>query len=139
MFTDTDSNSNSTNGRVDEFAASSLLQQGPGHSASAMFVKPGKDSLELLMRTVLEDDRQATAVVLLYSKCKKYNFQRGIDDLMAWMAAKCSVKGRSTLLALQAETQILAPSLLNGSGHDQIKKRGRREERDQDNDGDRRR
>ena len=110
---------NGTKEKFHDFAAAGLLQQGPGHSSSAMFIKPGNDSLELLMRTVFENDQQATAVVLLYSKCKKYKYQRGIDDLMALMAAKCSVKGRSTLLALQAETQILAPSLLGGAGKDQ--------------------
>jgi len=106
-------------GKFHDFAAASLLQQGPGHSSSAMFIKPGNDSLELLMRTVFQNEEQATSVVLLYSKCKKYGYQRGIDDLMALMASKCSVKGRSTLLALQAETQILAPSLLGGAGKDQ--------------------
>lgn len=95
----------------DRLAAHDLIHaMGSGNSAHT-FVKPGKDTLELLMRTVFDTERQARQVVLLYSKCVKYQFEEGLADLRALLAAKCSVKGRSRFEALMAEIKVLAPSL----------------------------
>lgn len=97
-----------------KLAGEGLIHMGGSHHSSEIFVNPGKraDPLELLMRTVFKNDKQATGAVLLYSKCKKFKFQRGIDDLMALCAARCSVDGRSTALALMAETGAVAPGVL---------------------------
>lgn len=109
-------------------ASSDLLHVFPSAGKSRIFVNPGKDVLELLMRTVFKDDREATAAVMLFSKCQKYGFQRGLGDLKAWLAAKCSVQGRSTAMALMAETGVVAPSVLQASGN-KMMKRGVKNER----------
>ena len=83
-----------------------------GHNPAKVFTEPGDEALDLFMRTVFKDEKQATAAILLYSKCKKYKFQRGIDDLMALCAAKCSIEGRSTAMALMAQTNVVAPGYL---------------------------
>ena len=85
-----------------------------GHNPAKVFTEPGDDAIELLMRTVFKDEKQATAAILLYSKCKKYGFQRGIDDLRALCAARCSIQGRSSAMALQALTGVVAPGYLEG-------------------------
>ena len=103
-----------TKGPNKALAAADLIHMGGSHRSTEIFVNPGKrtDPLELLMRTVFKNEKQAIAAVLLYSKCAKYGFQRGIDDLMALCAAKCSIDGRSTALALMAETGAVAPGVL---------------------------
>lgn len=117
-----------------QVASSDLLHVFPSAGKSRIFVNPGKDVLELLMRTVFKDDREATAAVMLFSKCQKYNFQRGMDDLKAWLAAKCSVQGRSTAMALMAETGVVAPSVLQASSKQM--KRGVANERNERESGD---
>ena len=99
-------------------AAEGLIHaMGQGNKAYT-FVKPGDNTLELLMRTVFDTEKQARQVVLLYSKLVKYGFTEGLEDLKALLAAKCSVKGRSRMEALMAEIQVLAPSLYNGVAMD---------------------
>jgi|GEM_PF-2117208 len=85
-----------------------------GNNPSKVFTEPGDDLEELLMRTVFRDQKQATATILLYSKCKKFNFQRGLDDLRAFCSALCSIEGRSTAMALQGVTGVVAPGYLEG-------------------------
>jgi hypothetical protein len=98
----------------DKLAAENLLHTFTPGSRSRVFVNPGKgEVLELLMRTVFRNEQQAVAAVLLYDKCVKYAFQRGQDDLKSLLAARCSVEGRSTALALMAETGVVAPSVLS--------------------------
>lgn len=126
MTTDTRNNSN---GRV---AAEDLLHTMSPGNRSRIFVSPGKDTLELLMRTVFKDESQAAAAVLLYDKCVKYNFARGLDDLRAYLAAKCSLQGRSTALALMAETGVVAPGVL--SDDKTIKKAWQRNKQKPDTD-----
>jgi len=109
-----------------KLAAEDLLHTFGGHSRTRVFVTPGKDVLELLMRTVFDSKEQAVAAVLLYDKCQRFNFVRGLDDLKAYLAAMCSVQGRSTALALMAETGVVAPGILAKDLVDQraLKKKG---------------
>ncbi len=109
-----------------KLAAEDLLQTFGSHSKTRVFVSPGKDLLELLMRTVFKNEEQAVAAVLLYDKCQRFNFTRGLDDLKAYLAAMCSVQGRSTSLALMAETGVVAPGILAKDLFDQraLKKKG---------------
>ena len=97
-------------------AAEDLLHTFGGGSKTRVFVSPGKDVLELLMRTVFQDEHQAVAAVILYDKCQRYGLKRGIEDLKACLAARCSIQGRSTALALMAETGVLAPGVLAKNG-----------------------
>lgn len=99
-----------TDGKV---AAEDLLTTYGGGSKTRPFISPGKDVLELLMRTNFRDDDQAVAAVLLYDKCLRYDLELGLEDLKAYLAAKCSVQGRSTLLALMASTGVIAPGMLS--------------------------
>jgi hypothetical protein len=96
----------------DRLAAEELLHTFGGGSKTRIFVSPGKDLLELLMRTVFDNREQMVAAIMLYDKCRRFNFQRGMDDLKAFLAAQCSVQGRSTALALMAETGVLATGIL---------------------------
>ena len=93
-------------------AAEDLLHSFGGGSKTRVFVSPGKDVLELLMRTVFQDEHQAVAAVVLYDKCQRYGLKRSMEDLKAFLAARCSIQGRSTALALMAETGIIAPGVL---------------------------
>lgn len=97
------------NGKV---AAEDLLTTLGTGNKTYIFVNPGKNILELMMRTYFKDEDQAMAAVMLFEKCEEFNLQQGQDDLMALLAARCSVKGRSTHLALMAETGVLAPGVL---------------------------
>jgi len=97
-------------------AAEDLLHTFGGGSNTRVFVSPGKDVLELLMRTVFQDEHQAVAAVILYDKCQRYKLERGMEDLKAFLAAKCSIQGRSTALALMAETGVVAPGVLVKNG-----------------------
>ncbi len=120
-------------------AAQDLIHPSMGGGDKAhTFVKPGKDALELLMRTVFITERQAKQFVMLYSKLVKYGFDDGINDLRALMAAKCSVGGRSRIEALMAAIEVLAPSLYTGSmkadGLKNMKNQRQREPK-QENDG----
>jgi len=118
----------SSNGKL---AVEELLHVMPGHSRSRIFVSPGKDVLELLMRTNFKDDKEANTAVLLFSKCMKYSHTRGLEDLKAWLAAKCSIKGRSTNLALMAETGVVAPSILRDGANTFTKTRGGKKEEEE--------
>lgn len=110
-------------------AAEDLLHTFGGGSKTRVFVSPGKDVLELLMRTVFQDEHQAVAAVILYDKCQRYKLKRGMEDLKAFLAAKCSIQGRSTNLALMAETGIIAPGVL-AKDHDLrvLKRKGKTEQ-----------
>lgn len=101
-----------TSGDGSRLAAEDLLHSFGGGSKTRVFVSPGKDVLELLMRTVFQDEHQAVAAVILFDKCQRYGLKRGMEDLKAFLAAKCSIQGRSTALALMAETGIIAPGVL---------------------------
>ncbi len=110
-------------------AAEDLLHTMGGGSKTRVFVSPGKDVLELLMRTVFHDEHQAVSAVMLYDKCQHYKLTRGMEDLKALLAAKCSIQGRSTNLALMAECGIIAPGVL-AKDHDLrvLKRKGKGEQ-----------
>lgn len=114
-----------------KLAEEGLLHTFGGGSKTRVFVSPGKDTLELAMRTVFDDDRQLMATVMLYNKCIRFNIERGIEDLKVLMAMKCSKQGRSTALALMAETGILAPGVLvKGGDQHTLKRKGRQRDED---------
>jgi len=113
-----------------KLAVEGLLHSFGSGSKTRVFVSPGKEVLELLMRTVFQDERQAMAAVMLYDKCLRYNHRRGIEDLKALLAARCSIQGRSTALALMAETGLIAPGVLAKDGDPRILKRKMRQKDD---------
>lgn len=110
----------------DRMAAEDLLHTFGGGSKTRVFVSPGKDVLELFMRTVFDNREQMVAAIMLYDKCRRFNFQRGLDDLKAFLAAQCSVQGRSSALALMAETGVVVPGLFTKEHIDMktLKKKG---------------
>jgi len=114
-----------------KLAVEGLLHTFGGGSKTRVFVSPGKEVLELLMRTVFHDERQAMNAVMLYDKCLRYNHRRGIEDLKALLAARCSIQGRSTALALMAEIGILSPGVLV-KGEDQRTLKRKVRQRDDD-------
>jgi len=98
-----------------KIAAQSLLHMMPGGSRSGeVFIKPAADLMDALKATVFKTPEQAIDAVLLASKCEKYKFKRGIEDLKRLCTALCSVDGRSTSFALMGETQVIAPEVLGG-------------------------
>lgn len=114
-----------------KLAAENLIHNFGGGSKTRIFVSPGKEILELLMRTVFLDERQAMSAVMLYDKCLRYNHRRGIEDLKALLAARCSIQGRSTALALMAEIGILSPGVLAKDGDLRaLKRKGRQRDDD---------
>jgi len=118
----------SGNGKL---AEEGLLNTFGGGSKTRVFVSPGKDILELAMRTVFDDDRQIMAAVMLYNKCHRFGIDRGLEDLKVLMAMKCSKQGRSTALALMAEIGILSPGVLTkGDDMRTLKRKGRQRDDD---------
>jgi len=96
------------------------------------FVHPGKNSQELLMRTILKDRREANAVVLLRAKFQEFEMTTAEDEEMLkdLLAALCSIGGISRKELLMCITQIVAPSLY-GQKWQPNKKDGREREREE--------
>lgn len=69
-------------------------------SAIKELVHPGKDVIELLMRTVLSDVNEARDLALTLQKCKEFRMEKEMDLLLFLLAARTSVggKARSELL-----------------------------------------
>lgn len=103
-----------------------------GSGRADIFVEPG-DSIEaLFMRSNFTDERAAAAHVLLYDQLREFNVVEGIETLKVHIAAKCSIKGRSRLEALQAQTDCVVPSFFGGAGKAAVVRGGRsRDERDE--------
>jgi len=106
-----------------KLATEDLIHTFGGGSKTRVFVSPGKDTLELAMRTVFDDERQLMAAVVLYHKCRRFGIERGIEDLKVLMAMRCSKQGRSTAFALMAETGLIAAGVLAKDGDQRILKR----------------
>lgn len=80
-------------------------------------VHPGKDPLELLMRTVLKDPAEANDAVMFLHKLKKFDLLEEYRELiLGWLASRVAIKGVGRLDYLQASIGILAPVLRAGYG-----------------------
>src|SRR4030042_6326111 len=55
------------------------------------FVHPGDDVKQLLMRTFIKNERQATAVARYLSLCREFNYKRGEEKVLLKLAANCSI------------------------------------------------
>lgn len=66
------------------------------------FVNPGDNPLQLLMRTYLFSDQEINAAALFLYKCEKIHWKEGKELLLAKLAGRRSLGGRSMaeLLAL---------------------------------------
>lgn len=112
----TDDIQSSNNGQRPILASDRLITTVGGTNYASIFVRPGQNTEDLLMRTFLRDERQAIHYVRFLSKCNKYGFERGKQDLRNLAAAKCSIQGRSTAFALMGIVQAISPeALLNFS------------------------
>lgn len=86
-------------------------------NAAKLLVEPGKDALELIMRTVLKDENEANDAVMFYHKLKKFDLlSEYLETLLAWLASRVAIKGLARLDFLQANVGILAPQLRTGYG-----------------------
>lgn len=71
-------------------------------SAYRELTHPGKDVLELLMRTTFDTEDEINAAVLYYHKCEEFKDEDGKRLLLSKLAAKPSLAGRSRDQLLQA-------------------------------------
>jgi len=95
----------------------SLLQPHEQPNAFKDFTTPADNPRAMLMRTVFEDEKKATACALLLHYYDLFDMGDDCAQLVLdKQAAMCSVKGRSTILLLFAITGIVAPSLLSKIG-----------------------
>lgn len=114
-----------------QIAEDTLIQHGFNSGMSAeLFVDPGakpsENPLKLFMRTFIVSRDEAIAIARLYSKAQRFHNQMAIDDLIAFLALKASIDGRSTTYALQAFVNAVSPETLQQlSGTSQTKKGGR--------------
>lgn len=98
----------------------SLLQgQQSGHLAKDL-IHPGKDVVEMLMRTFLLDVNEARDVALTLAKCDEFEMEEEKRLILYLLAARTSVHGRGRLEYLQGMTGILAMPWFGykGKGYD---------------------
>jgi hypothetical protein len=68
-------------------------------------VHPGKDALEISMRTVLKNVDEAKVIMQLISWCREFDFEEGLKDIMTQLALYNSVGGYARDQFIQAITQ----------------------------------
>jgi len=73
-------------------------------SAFKELTHPGKDVLELLMRTTFDSEDEINAAILYYHKCEEFRDEDGKRLLLSKLAAKPSLGGKSRDQLLQALT-----------------------------------
>lgn len=73
-------------------------------SAIKMFVDPGENIDDLLMRAEFADDEQAMAAVRHAAKCADFHDKVGTDELHHAIAARVSIKGRRVDILLKGVT-----------------------------------
>jgi len=101
-----------------EIAEDKLLKQDFGGSGVSpeLFVSPGRDvnddPLKLFMRTFIVSRDEAVAIARLYSKAVRTGCDMAVKDLIAFLALKAAIGGRSTLFCLQGMTNAISPEVL---------------------------
>lgn len=104
-----------------------LVQPHISQSGNKDYIEAGKNILDLLMRTDLIDENEATQVGEIISFCEEFGLQKPMRKIYYILAARCSIKMRARLQKLQADTGIISPQM-NGYRGKVIGRRQREEE-----------
>ncbi len=80
-------------------------------SAMKELVDPGKDVVDLFMRTAFKNQQEQRAAVLFLHKCNKYDIKKGKDLLLSYLASAPSVGGERAKMLLMAITGYLDPKM----------------------------
>lgn len=103
---------------IDSVRPDTVLGHPNDQNIAKEFVRPGKEILELLMRTVLEDINEANWVAEAIEWCEEF-CPKKVALVQRILALRTSIKGRARLELLQYGTGIVAPSLMGvKSGND---------------------
>ena len=80
-------------------------------------IKPGKEPEELLMRSVVANPKQMTALLRFIAKGERYNLGKEHADIARrWLAAQPSIGGIGRRELVQALIGVLAPQLWGAKG-----------------------
>ena len=110
-----------------------LHQTAQFNNMAKELVHPGHDPLELMMRTCIQNEKKANALVLFYHKILKFKMNDSyIKLVLAWMASRTSIEGLARMQFLEAYVGVIAPQLHNKSPNafppDRAKGKGSSEE-----------
>jgi len=89
----------------DDKTFTDLMKPMENPSIGRELVHPGKDALDISMRTVLKDRDEAKIVNTLLSWCREFDFPEGLEDIKGQLALYNSVGGYSRDQFIQAITQ----------------------------------
>lgn len=107
-----DSSKFDSNGNGNGFLGyNNLVQPHISQAGNKDYIEAGKGILDLLMRTNLIDDNEATWVGEIISYCEEFSLQKPMRKIYYILAARCSVKMAARLQKLQADTGIISPQL----------------------------
>jgi hypothetical protein len=75
---------------------------------------PGHDAVELIMRTILPDERKANAAVLLFHRIKEFDLGKEYEQLVLMkIASYASIKGIARREAVMVATGVVSSMLYN--------------------------
>ena len=91
-----------------------IMKQMDQPSVGRELVHPGKDALDISMRTVLKDRDESKLIMQLMSWCREFDFPEGIEDIKTQMALYNSVGGYARDQFIQAITQTYRGTTYKG-------------------------
>lgn len=84
----------------------------PEHqNAMKELIEPGKDVVDLFMRTAFKNQSEQRAAVLFLHKVDKYGIKKGKDLLLSYLASAPSIGGERAKMLLMAITGYLDPKM----------------------------
>ncbi len=83
-----------------------MLSMHEAQQSLKYFVEPGKDTLDLLMRTIL-DPNEVKLVTMLLHDYQLYKDQEGLDLVETFLAARCAETGQSQRNLLMGMTSMI--------------------------------
>lgn len=111
----TSQNKNNGNNRPQlpsEAFMNSLVSTSEMPSVFRELLHPGKDPVELLMRTIIPDESKANAAVLLLHRIQEFDLGKPIEDLVLMKLASFSgQKGMARREAVMAATGVISSAL----------------------------
>ncbi len=109
-------NKNKSNGNRPQLPSeqfmNSLVSNSEMPSVFRELLHPGKDPVELLMRTILPDEAKANAAVLLLHRIQEFKLGPDIERLVLMkIASFAAIKGMSRREAVMAATGVISSAL----------------------------
>lgn len=111
----------------------SLVSTSEMPSVFRELLHPGKDPVELLMRTIIPDEAKANAAVLLLHRIQEFELGKDFENLVLMKLASFSgLKGMARREAVMAATGVISSALydLKNQKQKEDKQERRREEQE---------